>query len=197
MLFQKRARFENVSSYIGKLFSAAPVSPNQWTALAFLPAVLCAYLLLNGQFLLAASMLLLTGFVDMIDGAVARATGKASKKGAYIDTIADRYTELIILIPFLFIPLPAFFLPAYAWVFLYLAGGMMTTYAKAAAAEKGLGEIKGGMLERAERLLLLTAGIVLGSFSRILIVYVIAVAAIMANISALQRIFYALGRKNL
>ena len=73
----------------------------------------------------------------MVDGAVARVTKTASKFGAYLDTIVDRYVEAIIAFGLLFAALPGFYIPAYAWIFLYLFGGMMTTYAKAAAKEGG------------------------------------------------------------
>ena len=71
--------------------------------------------------------------MDFIDGAVARKKGLSTKKGAYCDTIADRYVESILLFGLLFVNLPIWYLPAYAWIFLVMMGSTMTTYAKAAA----------------------------------------------------------------
>jgi len=131
----------------------------------------------------------------MVDGAVARVTGKASRFGAYLDTIVDRYVEAIIVFGLLFIGLPEFFIPIYAWIFLYLFGSMMTTYAKAAAKEKEIipegKELKGGILERAERLIILFIGIIAAAFNPMYLTYVIVLLAILTNISALQRIWIA------
>ncbi len=84
-------------------------------------------------------------------------------------------------------------LPAYAWIFLYFCGSFTTTYAKAAAKEKDLvkEELKGGFLERAERLAILFAGIVLAVFSETYLVHTIILLAVLTNISALQRVLAA------
>jgi len=70
----------------------------------------------------------------------------------------------------------------------------MTTYAKSAALEKGLveRELRGGLLERAERLVLLFLIILVTNFSRSYAMYLIVAAAILTNLSALQRIILAL-----
>ncbi len=71
----------------------------------------------------------------------------------------------------------------------------MTTYAKAAAKEKEIiaegKELKGGLLERAERLLILFAGILLAIANPLFLTYTIALLAVLSNISALQRILLA------
>lgn len=193
MLFRRRERFGRLSTKIGLVFSRLPLTPNQWTLLAFLPAAVSAYLLARENFLLSALTFLLAGFIDMIDGSVARVTGNATKLGAYLDTVADRYTEAIIMFALLFVALPPVYLPAYAWIFLYLFGSMLTTYAKAAAKEKGLvdEEIRGGLMERAERLLAVFLGILLAAYDRAFLAYMIALVAVLANITAVQRIVYS------
>ena len=69
----------------------------------------------------------------------------------------------------------------------------MTTYVKAAAKEKELveKELKGGLLERAERLIILFIGILLAYFDKFYLTYIIVVLAVLTNISALQRIIIA------
>ncbi|RLI97737.1 MAG: CDP-alcohol phosphatidyltransferase family protein [Candidatus Aenigmatarchaeota archaeon] len=195
-LYKRRERFSWLSKGIGKSFSKLGLSPNQWTFVTLVPALAAAWLLMNQHFMAAGALLLLAAFIDMVDGAVARATCKVSKTGAYLDTIIDRYIEGIIIFALLFVPipmLPGVSVPAYAWVFLYFFGGMMTTYAKAAAKEKGLvgKELRGGILERAERLILLVIGITMASYNTLALTFMIAVLAILSNISALQRIWGA------
>ena len=195
MLYKNREMFYELSTKIGKSLSKIPLSPNQWTIFSLAPAIIAVYFFANQNFLIAGGLFILAGFLDMVDGAVARVTGKTSVFGAYLDTIVDRYVEAIIAFGLLFAGLPAFVIPADAWIFLYLFGGMMTTYAKAAAKEKEIipkgTELKGGILERAERLILLFAGIIAASFNPIYLTYAIAMLAIFTNISPLQRIWIA------
>lgn len=193
MLFKRREKFNSLSVKIGIIFSKLPLTPNQWTLLAFVPAVISAYFLINESFLLAALLLLLSGFIDLVDGSVARVTGRVTKLGAYLDTIADRYVEAIMIFALLFVSLPSVYFPIYVWLYVYLFGSMLTTYAKAAAKEKDLvdEEIKGGIMERAERLLILVIGIILASYDKSFLSYMIVLLAVLANISALQRIYYS------
>jgi hypothetical protein len=98
--------------------------------------------------------------------------------------------EGIIVLGLLLAGLPHFYIPVYAWIFLYFLGSFMTTYAKSAAKEKDLVEmeIKGGLLERGERLIILFIGILLAHFSRVYLTYIIVILAILTNFTALQRI---------
>ena len=192
-LYKKRQRFGGVSLAIGSIFSRAGLSPNQWTILTIVPTLLSLYYLMRSEFLLAALFLIIAGFLDMVDGAVARVMGKVTKLGAYLDTMMDRYVEALIILGLLFVALPDFYFSSSVWLFLYFMGALFTTYAKAAAKEKELveEELKGGILERAERLLILFAGIVLAHFNVLYLTYIIVVLAVLTNISALQRMYGA------
>lgn len=192
-LYKSRRRFEGLSIKVGIAFSKLGLSANQWTGLTLIPTFIALYFLVEGSFLLAAVFFIVSAFFDLIDGSVARVTGTASKLGAYLDTIMDRYVEFLVVLGLLFVSLPDILLPVKVWVFLYLFGGLMTTYSKAAAKEKGLveGELKGGLLERAERLLILFAGILLASIDTVFLSYILVLLAVLANLSALQRIWIA------
>lgn len=200
MLFAVREKFNKLSIKIGIVFSKLKVTPNQWTILTLVPTFIALYFLIKESFLIAALFFIIAAFFDLIDGSVARVTGKVTKLGAYLDTVMDRYVEGIIIIGLLFVSLPAFYVPAYVWIFLYFFGSMMTTYAKAAAKEKELveKELCGGILERAERLVLLFIGLTAAYFDKTYLVYIIILVAVLSNISALQRIAKAVktARKN-
>ena len=193
-LYNCKERFQGFSVKIGNFFSRFGLSPNQWTFVSLIPALFGLYYLIAENFVVAALFFIFSFFVDMIDGSVARATGKVSKRGAYLDTIVDRYIEGMVVFGLLFITIPSVLIPVRAWIFLYFFGSMMTTYVKAAAKEKGLikNELRGGILERADRLLLLFAGIMLASFDRIYLSYIIIILAGLTNISVLQRIKIAM-----
>ena len=190
-----RKRFSFLSIKVGMVFSKLPLTPNQWTLISVLPAIASAYFIINQQFLHAAFLFGMASFLDLVDGSVARVTGRVTKKGGYLDTIIDRYIEGMIIFGLFFVPLP---IPnATAWLFLYLFGSMMTTYAKAAAKEKGLTEeeLRGGLTERAERLILLFAGLLVANISKTYLGYVIIILAILSNVTAFQRIYIAVRKK--
>lgn len=191
MLSKSRSRLVPLDKKVGSLFSF--MSPNAWTAFSLVFGFATLLFVLRAQFALAAFFLALAALCDAIDGAVARIRG-ASRSGAYVDTIADRYVEFFSLAGLFVIPLPAFGLSAAAWAAIYLFGSLLTTYAKAAAFEKGLvkKELRGGVIERQERMVLLIAGFVAASLQPIYLVYVLALLALLANVTAFQRIHAAL-----
>ncbi len=169
------------------LFSKLPLTPNQWTFFSILPAIASAYFIVNENFLTAALLFGVSAFFDIVDGSVARVTGRVTKRGAYLDTVVDRYVEGVVVFALLFA-----FPQLAVWLFLYLFGSMATTYAKAAAKEKLDAEIRGGLMERPERLIMLLAAILLASFDKTYFIYLIMLMTILVNITALQRIYSAI-----
>jgi len=196
VLYKRRDRFNKLSVKIGLVFSKFGLSPNQWTAVSLIPVMIAVWFLVKNDFLIAAILFIISAFLDLVDGSVARVTGRVSKKGAYLDTVVDRYVEGIIVFGLLFATLPDFYIPIYAWIFVYFFGGLVTTYVEAAAKEKDLThiEIKGGLLERAERLFILFIGILLAIHDPLWLTYVIVILAVLTNVTALQRIKIAISK---
>ena len=205
MLEEKRKKFKKIETLIGGIFSKLGLTPNQYTLISLFFVILSFCSLVSVNLILpehinyvlglALIFFLLATILDFIDGAVAKFTQKETKKGAYLDTICDRYVEGVILLGFLFLPLKEFFLlPAQVWIFLALFGSLITTYAKAAAKEKELTkiEIKKGLFGRAERIILISLAILLGIFNLSWMIYPIIVLAILTNFTAFQRIYLAL-----
>lgn len=190
MITKSRKRMDSGFRFIGRTFSF--LSPNQWTLLSLLPALLTAWLILRQSFLPASLFLLLAGFFDLVDGAVARYRRMESKLGAYLDTMIDRWIEGLVILPLFLIPLPAFLLPAGFWLAAYLFGSLLTTYAKAASAEKGLKAVRGGLLERPERILCIFLALLLASFDPLWLVFLFSILSILANLTAIQRLILAI-----
>lgn len=188
---------------IGMLFSRLPLSPNAWTALSLLPAVAGFAALLYGQMLLALALFIASAFLDAVDGAVARVTGRATALGAYLDGIADRFVEALILFGLILFGIPGFILPGYAWAALLLfAGTCMTSFARAYAVYKHAiseeeAQRMGGLLERAERLALVFAGMLLHGMSAVYLTYALVAAFVLALATMAQRIFFVLKNSNL
>ena len=200
VLYANRSKYEKFSIKIGSFFAKFGLTPNQWTYLSLVPAAVSVYFLTQGQFINSSIAFIIAGFLDVVDGGVARVTGRATKFGAYLDTIVDRFVEGGVILALFFVELPSLFLPVQFWLGFYLFGSMMTTYVKAAAKEKELTErkeIKGGLLERAERISLLFAGIFLaGYLNTIYLTYTLIALSVLANFTALQRIYIASKLKN-
>lgn len=191
MLDKKRHWFKDLEKIIGKVFGSLPLTPNQYTYLSGVFALIGLYFISQENLILAIILFLIAAGLDFVDGAVARAKNMSSKIGAYLDTVFDRYVEGIMFFGILFLPLPYFIIPGYAWVYLAIFGSIVTTYVKAAAKEKDLvnQELKGGLLSRGERLILTFLALILGVIypDYLYMIYVIALIAILANFTAIQR----------
>ncbi len=183
---------KNIREWIGKIFAKFRISPNTWTIIALFFAIAASFFLLNQYFFYGAILIMLSGLSDLIDGAVARERKKVTKFGAYLDTILDRYCEFLYIFPLVFLTWQPILFDFRAWIVLFIFGGMMTTYAKAAAAEKELKkELRGGILERAERVSIYVISLLIAEFNIVIFQYLIVALAILSNISAVQRIIKA------
>ncbi|MFX1562615.1 MAG: CDP-alcohol phosphatidyltransferase family protein [Promethearchaeota archaeon] len=138
-------------------FIALGLSPNTISLLAFLIAVLAALTLIFFQcFLLYALFVFIAGFLDGVDGEVARRTNRASPVGGYLDSILDRLADTVILLPFLWIAPPLPYLgPAWIWVFTAIAGCILVSYTRSRAIAAGATDTDVGLAARSERLFLL------------------------------------------
>lgn len=190
-LYLHRDSLSWCSRALGVLLVRLPLGANGWTLLGVGAALMSAVALAGGRLATAAFLYAFSGLCDLADGAVARERGSTSPLGAYLDTLADRFAEACALFGLLLVPLPSLGLSAPQWVFLYLFLSLMGTYAKAAAREKGLIERElagGGWLERPERVIILSAGLLAGSFRPRLLLYVLALLTALAAVSLLQRL---------
>jgi archaetidylinositol phosphate synthase len=190
--YARRDRFASCSAALGTWLTRLPVSANGWTGLGLAAGLLAALAVAGGRLAAGGLLLLFSGFCDLADGAVARERGSASREGAYLDTLADRFSEAAVVFGLLVAPLPPLFgLAASYWLFLYMFLSMMVTYAKAAAREKGLAleELRGGgVLERPERVVILAAGLIIGGTRPMLFVYALATVTLLAALSLAQRV---------
>jgi phosphatidylglycerophosphate synthase len=190
MLYKKRKYFKEVSKGLGYAFSRLPISPNQWTLLSLLLAIIVFYFLVNQNFLISFVVCIFAISIDMIDGAVARASNRVTKFGAYLDTVTDRFIEFFIIFGLFFIDYPGFILGPKIWLMILFFGSMISTYSKSAAFEKGLirKEAKGGgILEHTDRLLLFLIIILISYFSLQYATYLIVLTSVLTLVSFAQR----------
>jgi CDP-diacylglycerol--glycerol-3-phosphate 3-phosphatidyltransferase len=179
-----RLWFKWVLDPLGGFFNNLGLTPNTMTMLGLMGNSVGAYYLARGDMLTGGILVLLMTPIDALDGTMARLRGESSDFGAFVDSVTDRYSELIIygglLYHFLSLGEPLGGL----LVFGAAAGSVLVSYVKARA--EGLGyEAKVGLLTRVERYLVLAPALV---FNQLFIG--LGIIALFANITALQRIWY-------
>jgi archaetidylinositol phosphate synthase len=197
MLDTKRNWFKGSEKIIGKMFGVLPLTPNQYTLLSGVMAIIAAYFIAQQLFWWAIIFFLIASFLDFIDGAVAREKNMSSKVGAYLDTVLDRYVEGIIWFGLIFVPLPTILnTSSYVLIYLIIFGSVVTDYVKAAAKEKDLvsQELKGGLLSRAERLILIFLVLILAALypNYYYATAILFIIAILTNFTAIQRVYSAI-----
>jgi CDP-diacylglycerol--glycerol-3-phosphate 3-phosphatidyltransferase len=169
-----------------QLLTRWDIHPNTFTTLGFIISCFSTYFMAMGLFRIAALLVLLAGLFDTIDGKLARDSGKVSKFGALFDSTLDRYSEAI-----LFFGMAYYFIEHDMYlssiaVAVAMGGSLMVSYIRARA--EGLGfECKVGILQRPERVLLISLG---GLIHLTALVAAIWIIAVLSNITAVVRIVH-------
>ena len=180
MLNNLRDILQPILEKIGKIFASTGLSPNFWTGLGLLFAILSGIVYgLNIDFgvILGGILLLISGFFDVVDGQVARITGNTSKKGSYLDSMFDKIAEVSI---FLGILIGGYVEPYI--VMLAITLSLLVSYARAKSDALNI-KLQGvGIGERAERLLVV-AIIGIGGFMQ----YAVIIVVIISGITLIQR----------
>ncbi len=161
-------------------------TPNHITLIGLAFSFVSGCIYASGHFFWGGMALLASGMADMLDGALARVSGKTTKFGAFLDSSLDRYADC-----FLYGGLALHYarIDSFGWSAVCLgiiAGSFVTSYTKA-RAENFIPECGVGVFERAERLLTLGLFSAVGGFVRPLCLIVLLVGT---NFTAIQRILY-------
>jgi len=160
------------------------IHPNILSILGCLTNLASGVAFAFGHLFWGGILLLLGGFFDMLDGAVARQESRVTPFGGFLDSVLDRYADQFVLFGIL---IHFARLNQVLWVILSaiaIIGTTVTPYARA-RAENIIDECHVGILERPERVILLAAGALFG-----LLTYAIVVVMILSNITVFQRIYH-------
>ena len=177
-----RVRFKNLLDSVGAFLNRIGIAPNTLTLAGLIGNLIGSLLIARGQFLIGGLILLLMGPLDALDGTMARLRGEPTDFGAFIDSVTDRYSELLIFAGLLFFYINTGNLIMAMLVFAASAGSVLVSYVRARAQSLGY-EAKLGILTRAERFAVLIPSIILGYPS-----VGVVIVAFLANFTALQRI---------
>jgi len=176
-----------------RLLDKTSISPNTITWFGFLLAIGAAGLIVTGHLFAAGFMVLIAGFLDILDGALARYHSQVTRFGAVLDSILDRLSEagllLAILVFFILTEQPSFFIVIdKAWltllVCLALLGSLFVSYIRARAEALGM-ECQVGIFTRAERVIVLALGLLLNQ-----IVIALAIIVVLSFFTAGQRLIF-------
>ena len=173
------------------------LSPDGVSVIAFLLAVAAGgvYAIAAGQpllYLAGAVLVFLNGWLDLVDGALARELNVASSAGDLLDHVLDRYADIVIIVGL------AAGVGQWALGIAAVTGVLMTSYLGTQAQAVGLDRVYGGALGRADRLALV--GIVTGvaafvqpvGFGLNPVGWLLVVFAVVGHVTALQRFYHAM-----
>jgi archaetidylinositol phosphate synthase len=141
---------------------------------------------------LGALLVFLNGWMDLLDGALARRQGTDSRAGDLLDHVLDRYADIVILAGL------AAGTGAYLFGFLAVTGVLMTSYLGTQAQAVGLDRVYGGLVGRADRLAIIGAVTAVaavspsGLFGLSLAAWLLVFFAAVGHLTALQRFYYAM-----
>lgn len=181
---QVRGIFKGVLEPIAKFFNRLGILPNTMTLLGLVGHTFGALFLFQGKMLFGGLIILAMAPIDALDGTMARLRGESSDFGAFVDSVADRYSELVI-----FLALIIFYAQQGEWlncivVYTAAAGSILVSYVRSRAESLGY-EAKVGILTRLERYIVLVPCLILN-----IPMVGLWTVAVMANFTAFQRIIY-------
>jgi CDP-diacylglycerol--glycerol-3-phosphate 3-phosphatidyltransferase len=178
-----RTSVDRVTAPVGASIRRSGVTADQFTALGLVMAGATAIAIGSGRLGLGLALLIASAVPDLLDGAVAKASGTASPRGAFFDSVADRVTDSLVL-------------GGIAWhlaatdpggrlmllPMAVLGSSTLISYERAKAESLGY-SAKGGLMERAERIIALCLGLAVPR----LLVPILWIMLALTTVTAVQR----------
>lgn len=198
-----RQRVRDLATPIARGLGRLGLTPNALTVIGFLGTCVAAYAAATNAWLVAGILVLGFGIFDLFDGALARATGRVSRFGAFLDSTLDRAGEAIV-----YIGVAAGLISVNDTLGTILAAAAMAaaflvSYVRAKAESLGFSPASGmmnvGLAPREVRVVilavgLLIAGLAAGRTGLDALTAALAVIAILATITTIQRILHVRGQ---
>lgn len=185
MLSRYRAAARVWSDPVGRVLYRLHLRPNHMTLIGLGVSLLAAAAFLTGHVRTGGVLVALAGLCDFCDGALARVSGQVTPFGAFLDSVIDRYSDLVVLLGIVVLFARTPHTRGVVVAMAALVGSVMVSYTKARAQSIGV-ECSVGFMERAERMICLVAGALLD-----LLEPALWVLAVLANLTAVQRIAFA------
>lgn len=182
-----RVGVERGTAPVGAALRRTGVTPDQLTGLGLLLAGAAAAAVAGGHLILGAVLIGLCGLADLLDGPVAKAAGSASLRGAFFDSVADRLSDIFLLAGVGWYLATSHSAHLAVLALGVLAASMLPSYVRAKADTLGLAA-RGGLMERAERMIVLGVAIFVQAFvSEPVLVPALWLILALSLLTALQR----------
>ncbi len=188
----RRALTTYLGRPVARLLARGGVSPNAVTLFGLLVAGVSALLLALGNLWAGGVVVLVSGVFDLFDGALARETSRATPFGALLDSVVDRFAEVVVLLGLLVYYLDRSSVEGSVLVYLALAASLMVSYVRARAEGLEI-ECEVGVMTRPERVALLGGGLVLGHWWSTGLLVILGVLAGLALVTTIQRVVHSHG----
>ncbi len=159
-------------------------NPNLLTLLGFLSTLLASMFLLKGIWFIAGLAIILSGIFDLLDGVIARNLGKATPFGSFFDSVVDRYSDLVLLLALTLYYLKKEESDGVILTSVVAMGTALIPYVRAKAESLQVA-CHIGLMERAERIILLSVGTLLNWM-----VPVLWILAVLTHLTVLHRIYH-------
>src|SRR5207245_10367515 len=172
------------SDPVGRTLFRLRLRPNHLTMIGMVISLVSAAAFITGRLRTAGLLLVAAGLCDMLDGSLARVSGQVTAFGAFLDSVIDRYSDLVVLLAIVVLYAQVSHTRGAIVAMAGLIGSMMVSYTKARAESIGV-RCTVGMMERPERMICLIAGALLD-----LLEPALWVLAVLSNLTALQRIAF-------
>ena len=167
-----------------RLLTLSGVHPNALTLIGLVVNGVAAWILARGEFTYAGLVILCAAIFDLVDGEVARNANKVTRFGAFLDSVMDRYSDLILLTGLL---VHYARIDRFSYIVLTaiaMIGSVLVSYSRA-RAENLIPSCKVGFLERPERIVLLIIGALFDRMAAVL-----WVMAVLSNLTVVTRIVH-------
>jgi CDP-diacylglycerol--glycerol-3-phosphate 3-phosphatidyltransferase len=171
-----------------QLLARTPITPSTITWFGFLLAVGAATLIFTEHLVAAGFLVLASGFLDMLDGALARRTNQVTHFGAILDSTLDRLSEAMLLLSIIVLYANTQSLAGVLLTGIALISSQLVSYIRARAEAIGL-ECQVGLFTRPERVLVLALGLFLSQIADALLI-TMAIIVVFSLFTAGQRLVY-------
>jgi archaetidylinositol phosphate synthase len=189
MLTRLKEKVQSAIKTQAKAADKIGLTPNIISAIGILLALLSALAYANGRqsttMAVAVVLLLLSGYCDVLDGALARLCQKTTPFGGFLDSLLDRYADSAVYFGIIFGGLCTV-----PWGLAALIGSLLVSYSRARAEAAGIKMEAVGLAERAERIIIIAAATIAEIFFTGILEAGMILLAVLTNLTVLQRSLY-------
>jgi CDP-diacylglycerol--glycerol-3-phosphate 3-phosphatidyltransferase len=184
----RKALASYLTGFLIRFLARTGITPDTLTWLGFFVAISAVALIVTGHLFAAGFVVLIAGFFDILDGALARSTNRVTPFGGILDSTLDRLAEAVLLIGIMLVYAREQRVAEVLLVGAVLAVSFLVSYIRARAEAAGL-ECQEGIFTRTERVIVLSLGLLLSRFDYVLTI-ALGIIGLFSLITVVHRLFH-------